>query len=322
MAQQPIAADADVISIPDAPAAPAIPVQQPAFGLTRLDFGLIIAMMLWGGNFVVSKAATDVIPPMPYNALRFTVATLTMFVLLRFMRVNLYVPRREWWPIVLASIIGNTLYQPLFMNGLHETSASNAVLIITAGPIWVVIFNALRSQERITRGAMLGVALAVGGVLAVIIGRYAGKLGFTETTLHGDLLMVGASVMWAASILVSKRPLANNPHLVATFWTLFCGMVSSVIMGAPGLAAYDWSRFNTSALFGVIYSGGISIAFGSIVFNYAVHKLGATRTSLYTYLQPLVAASLAVVVLGEPFTLMLVIGGVLIFIGVGLARRL
>jgi drug/metabolite transporter (DMT)-like permease len=309
-------------SLTDSPskALPAIAITRP-FRLTRLDLALIFAMSLWGGNFVVSKAATDILPPLGYNAIRFTAASISMFILLRLMNVNLFVPRREWWPIVLSALIGNGLYQPFFINGLHETSASNAVLIITAGPIYVVLFNAIRSQERITRGAVLGVILAVVGVLTVIIGRYAGKLGFSDVTIHGDLLMVGASILWAGSILSSRRPLVRNPHLVATFWTLVCGACFQIILGAPQLLTFDWSRFTVGAAAAIFYSGVISVGIGSIVFNYAVNKLGTSRASLYTYLQPLVAATLAVLVLGEPFTILLVIGGILIFMGVGLARK-
>lgn len=314
MAQKPLISD----SIPNSK--PALKVAQP-FRLTRLDLMLIFAMSLWGSNFVVSKAATDILPPLGYNALRFNIAMVSMFIILRVMKVNLFVPRREWGPIIIASVFGNVLYQPFFMNGLHETSASNAVLIITAGPIYVVLFNAIRSQERITRGAILGVVLAVLGVLIVIIGRYAGKVGFTPTTIHGDLLMVVASILWAGAILTSRRPLTQNPHLVATFWTLVLGTIFQTIIGVPQFAGYDWSRFTFPALLAVIYSGAVSVVIGSIVFNYAVNKLGTSRASLYTYLQPLVAATLAVLLLGESFTLLLIIGGVLIFVGVGLARQ-
>ncbi len=309
----------------DSLAADIVPEEKPvpvtrSFTLTRLDLALIFAMVLWGGNYVVSKAATDILPPLAYNALRFLMATISMFIQLRVMKVNLFVPRREWWPIILSSLIGHALYQPFFITGLHETSASNAVLIITAGPIYVVLFNAFRSKERLTRAAILGVILALGGVMIVIIGRYAGNFQFTNTTIHGDLLMVGASVLWAGSILSTRRPMINNPHLVATFWTLVCGTISQSILGAPQLIAFDWSRFNLAALGAIFYSSVISIGIASVIFNYAIRKLGTTRTSLYTYLQPLVAATLAVLLLGEPFTILLVIGGFLIFVGVALAR--
>lgn len=292
----------------------------------KLDIALVIAMAIWGSNFVVSKAATEIFPPMGYNAMRFSLATLSMWIVLRLMHVDLYVPRREWGAILLCAFVGNTLYQLFFINAVHLTSASNSVLIVSAGPVWVVLFNAARSQERITRGAVVGVGLALTGVVAVIVGRYGDQLAGGVQVSLGDGLMVVASVLWAGSILTSRRPLKNNPHLVATFWMLACGAASQVVFGLPSLVGFDWGRFSASgqvggAVFAVIYSGVISIVFGSIIFNYAVNKLGSARTSIYTYVQPLVTAILAVIVLGERFTPAVILGALLIFGGVALVRR-
>ena len=137
-------------SAPLTPPAVQTPTAPKFTGFTGLDLALILNMTLWGGNFVVSKGATDLLAPMAYNALRFTAATVALLAVLRFRKIDLRLPRREWRPIVFASLIGYTLYQPAFINGVHLTTVGNSVLILTAGPVWVVLLNAIRSQERVS----------------------------------------------------------------------------------------------------------------------------------------------------------------------------
>lgn len=289
--------------------------------ISRLDLTLIFAMGLWGSNFVVSKAATDLLPPAAYNAFRFAVATVALFIVMRLHRVDLRLPRKEWLPIAVASFIGYALYQPFFINGLHNTTVGNSVLILTAGPVWVVLFNAWRSQERITRACILGTFVALAGVVAVIVGRYAGQLSVGGANLYGDGLTLIASFLWAASLLSSRGPLARNANAPTTFWLLVGGAVSQIIIGAPSVVELDWKTITLPIIGAILYSGVISVVVGSIIFNHAVVRLGAARASIYSYLQPLTAATLAVLVLHEAFTPWLLVGGVFVFVGVGLVRR-
>jgi drug/metabolite transporter (DMT)-like permease len=299
---------------------PLTPIAQ-AHHFTRLDIALIFAMALWGGNFVVSKAATEVLPPLAYNAIRFSIASLSMLPFMLILKIDLRMPRSIWRAVLFNSFIGHVLYQPFFINSIKLTTASNAVLIITAGPIWVVLFNAFRGQEQITKKAVGGVFLALIGVVTVIVGRYGGQVGLGGSTATGDLLMVIASVLWAIAIITSREPLAKINATVCTFWLTTLAAGSQLILGFPSLVTMDWSAITPLVILGLVYSGAVSVVLGSLVFNYAINKIGTARTSVYTYVQPVVAATLAVLFLGERFTPILLLGAFLIFVGVALVRR-
>ncbi len=288
---------------------------------TGLDLALIFNMALWGTNFVVSKAATDALPPMAFSALRYVVAAGSMALIMRIRRVDLYLPRAEWWPVFVSAIFGFVLYQPAFINGVHDTAVGNSVLILQAGPVWVVLFNAWRGEERMTRGTILGVLIALSGVLTVVIGRYAGQLSIDGLSLLGDGLIFLSSILWGISLITSRGPLARNHSFVPTFWLLMVGALSQVILGFPSLIGLPASAFTPAVIVAILYSGMISVTIGSLIFNHAIQKIGAARTAIYSYLQPFVAATLAIVVLHEAFTIWLVIGGLLIFVGVALVRR-
>ncbi len=307
-----------------------IPLSQPAqptrastfrVRLSWVDLAILLAISLWGSNYVVSKAATDTVPPLAWNALRFSAAAVGFYVLLRAAKVRLAIPRPLWWPLILSSLVGHALYQPLFINGLHLTSASNAVLILTIGPIWIIVFNAVRGQERITRAAVLGLFVALTGVVIVIIGRFAGQHEAGGAGITGDLLLIACTIAWAAGVLLTRKPLQAGEPIVATFWMTVCGAVTQMVIGTPALLTMEWRVITPGIVTAMLYSGVMCVAVGSVLFNFGVAQIGTSRASVFMYVQPLVTALLAVLFLNEQFTPLLIGGGLLIFIGVNLARR-
>jgi drug/metabolite transporter (DMT)-like permease len=213
------------------------------------------------------------------------------------------------------------VYQALFTYGLRTTSVANNALIIASTPVWVVLVNAIRSQERITRGALIGIFLALGGVVIIVVSRFTGQAAGEPASLIGDAVSLLASWVWAFNILISRKALERNPTLPATFWIVAWGALAQMVLAAPDLIHMSWSVLKPGVLLGVLYAGVASIAFGYVIWNRGVKVLGTTRTTVYTYLQPIVAAVAAVLFLGESFTLWLVVGAALVLIGLVLVKK-
>jgi len=300
---------------------------------TGLDLLLLVSMVFWGSNFVVVKAATAVLPPLAYNVLRFSLASVCTYAVLHNRHVDLRLPRREWWPVIRAALFSYALYQPFFISGIQATTAGNTALILTAGPIWVVLFSAVRGRDRVTRSIVLGVLIALSGVLVVMLGRYAGELHFGGTTLTGDLLELVASVLWAFGTIATTYPLGRSVNpienggngsspMAISFWLLLIGTFSQIAYGLPAIITLDIRLiFMPSVLLALFVSGICAVTFGTLVMNVAIGRRGASRTIIYNYLQPFIAALLGALVLGETFTPWLIVGGVLIGGGVWLVRR-
>jgi drug/metabolite transporter (DMT)-like permease len=288
--------------------------------VTLLDGALIALMIVWGANFVVIKTALEVLSPIVFNGLRFSLGALVIGVLFRLNGVQLILPRREWPALIVLGLAG-VVYQALFTYGLHTTSVANNALIIASAPVWVVLANVIRRQERITRGAVLGVFLALGGVGLVVLSRLTAQEAGGQASLAGDLISLVASWVWAFNILISRKPLERNPTLPATFWIVAWGALAQMILAVPDLIHMDWSVLNSGVLLGLLYAGIMSIGLGNAIWNRGVKVLGTARTTVYTYLEPIVAAVTAILFLGEPFTLWLVVGATLVLIGLALVKK-
>ena len=98
----------------------------PAFGW--VDLAVMALVVIWGTNFVIAKAAVAQVRPLAFAALRFTLAALVLLSLVALNRLSLRLARADLWRLALLSLVGNILYQPLFILGLTRTTAGNLFL--------------------------------------------------------------------------------------------------------------------------------------------------------------------------------------------------
>lgn len=288
--------------------------------ITRLDVLLVLVMVIWGANFVVLKTVLEMLPPFVFNALRYCLASAVLGIIFKASGATLRLPRAHWLPLIGISVL-NAVFQIFFTYGLRSTTVANNALIITSVPVWVVIFNAIRSQERLSRPALTGIFLALAGVIVVVLSRYAGQLSFGGVTLLGDGLSLLASWTWAINLLASRQPLQRTPTLPATFWLTIWTAFWLAILAVPDLLRMDWSTLTPRLMVAMCYSGILSTGLGSIIFNRGIKTLGTARTAVYTYLEPIVAAATAILFLGEPFSPALVIGAVMVILGLILVKK-
>ena len=294
--------------------------ETPGTGWRSPQAGLLLVVLFWGANFTALKLAFTQIEPLGLTALRFLLGTAVMAALVYRIEGSLSVPRSAVGPLVLLGLLGNTLYQLVFVEGLFRTSATNSSLILAAMPVAVTLFAGLLGVERVSRRQVGAVLLAFLGVVIVLAAR--GMEGVALGAKLGDLLMMLAVVLWTAYTLLMRRfPLQGISSLKITTWTLFTGTPGLVLVGIPSLLRTDWSQVTWAGWGGVLYSSLLSLVAAYLLFNRGVRALGASGAAVYSCLTPLVAAGIAIVALGERPTLVHFVGGGMIVAGVLLSRK-
>jgi drug/metabolite transporter (DMT)-like permease len=286
--------------------------------LATPDGTMCLVVLIWGGNFAVLKTAYAQIAPFPFTALRFALATVLMLLLLWWREGDCRFPPGSFGSFFWLGVVGNTIYQSLFANGLAHTTSANSSLIVTSTPVMVALAGGLIGIERITRNVVLGLALTTAGV-AFVMGTRGAAL--SSQTLFGDFLVLGSCVCWAAYVLGMRRVAYGVSSLRATTLTLVTGTPGLVLAGLPGLWRTDWSRVGGTTVFDVFYSAGLSLVMCYLLYNRNVRLIGGVRTTVYTCAIPLVATLIAWPVLGERPTWLQAAGAVLIIAGVLVTRR-
>lgn len=275
--------------------------------------GMLLVVLIWGGNFTASKLAFGSLPPLAFTAIRFSLGSVLLWFLLERLEPGQATPAELWRPLVVLGFIGNTFYQLCFIIGLSRTTATNTSLILSAMPTLVTVVAGLLGMERITRRQAWALGLATMGVVVVVSAR---GFGAAAGDWVGDVLILAAVGCWTAYTIGLRRLRGQVSAIRVTAWTMLAGTPGLVLAGLPSLATLEWGKVGAAAWGGLAYSTMLSLVTAYIIWSRAVQRLGASRASLYTCLTPLVATLIAMAVLGERPTPVHVLGGGLIVGGV------
>lgn len=288
-----------------------------AWGPSAADAGMLLVCLIWGINFSVMKVAIGQIPALPFTALRFALASLLLWLVLRVTEGPARLPPADTRRLYLLGIIGNTFYQLAFILGLARTSATNSSLILATVPTVVAVVAGAAGLERITRRMWLGIVTGTVGVALVIA---TSGVEFSAGTLAGDLLTVLAVLCWAGYTVGLRRlPDGVSPLRVTTI-TSIAGTPGLLLVGLPGMVRLHWGAVPGSAWWALAYATLLSLVLAYLLWNRSVQTVGGTRTAIYMCVTPLVAAGAAWVMLGEQARPLQAVGAALIIAGVLLTR--
>ncbi len=255
--------------------------------LRATDLGLLVLTVIWGVNFSVIKAALEALDPMAFNALRFPIASVTLWVALR-MRGSIPWPeRQDLWPVVGLGLLGNVAYQLLFIIGLDLTFAGNSSLMLATTPVWTLILSTAIGAERHGTIVWLGVVGTLLGAGLVVVG--GAGVGRSAGLPVGDLLSLAAALTWAIYTIGGRNLTRRYGALAVTAWTLWIGTIGLCVLGAPQLVRTDFGRVDPIAWVAVAYAGVFAIAVAYLLWYRGVEVLGPSRTAVFSNLIPVVA---------------------------------
>jgi drug/metabolite transporter (DMT)-like permease len=283
-----------------------------------VDLILLGVPVVWGVNYAVIKGALREMEPLAFNGIRFALATLTIWLLARRMGTPLRIPRRRLGGLVLLGLLGNGVYQVLFIEGIARTTASNGSLIMAFVPVFVALLGAALGRERLRWWAWVGVLSATGG-LVLLLAASEGH-GFVRGNLMGDLLVLAATAAWALYTVFGARVLARTPSLGATLVTFLSGTPVLLVAAVPSFLRQDWAAVGFAGWAGVTFSGVVAIGLAYLAWNAGLASIGGTRTAMYSNLTPIAAAIVAWSTLGERWGAGQFAGAAAVLVGITLTR--
>jgi drug/metabolite transporter (DMT)-like permease len=292
-------------------------IGQASFGST--DLWLLLMTIIWGSNFTAIKYSLEDLLPLSFNAIRFTTASVAMLIVAFASRGSFKFAPRDMRRLFILGLLGNTVYQSLFITGMAYTRAGNAALILATTPLFTAILGRLRKHEYFAPRGVAGLLLAFAGIVMIIMsGRKEVSLG---DTLVGDGLLLLTTLCWSLYTVGSKNLIHKYGSMKTTIVMMTSGTPLLLMVCAPSLLRQDWSRVRPLAWAGVIGSGLFAIAIAYVIWNHGVRRIGSTRTAIYSNITPIVAVLVAWIVLGESPTAGQIGGAIVIFAGIYLVRH-
>ena len=283
----------------------------------RTELFLLVAVLLLGTNPVAVKYAVSAVAPLPFVALRFTVAGLLLLGVVRFLGSGGGVERKDLLAMMGVGALGVGATNVLFSSGVSLTNASDTALLYAVVPVWGMLLGSVLGLERPTLRDVLGVGIAFLGIVVVVYGG----LGGSGSSLKGNFLVLGATVCWGSYTVLSLPLLEKYSPLVVAAYTMLFGGLAALPFAFPSLLSVDWDAMSVGVWATVAYSTILVAAFGFFAWQRGASLLGANKVLVYQYLITFVGVASGMVLLGEGFGVEKIIGGAVIFFGVYLARR-
>lgn len=276
---------------------------------------LSLAASLWGGMYVVSKYVLDFIPPLTLVWLRYAIAFVFLFAILKAVQTKSKtretIKKRDWLLLGWIGFIGYFISITFQFIGTKLSDAHTGALITSATPAFMVIFGRLILKEKLTVRKVISVLLATLGVITVI--GWDIKVG---TYFLGSIILVGAAITWALLSVYVKIASARFSSLTITTYAVLFALVFTTPAMIWELQSNAVHYQSNLIILGVIYLGVVSTAGAFFLWNKGMELLDAGIGSLFFFFQPLVGSFLGWLVLNEKLGINFFIGGMFIIAGV------
>ncbi len=264
--------------------------------LPPAGFLLLAALTLfWGSNWPAMKIILGEMSPWGFRLLCLLPAGVALLAIARLSGLDLRVPVRERWQLLLCAVFAISGWHLLTAHGVSLIPAGRAVIIAFTMPLWAALLAAPLLGEALTRRKLLGLGLGLGG-MACLIGPEAAALGAAPL---GAFLVLAAAFSWALGSLLFKRFAWTTPTIVLAGWQLLAGglpvaLGALVIEGVP-----DPTALSRTAQAALVYT----IAFPMIFCHWAWFKLvglfPAAIAAIGTLAIPVVGVLASALLLGE-----------------------
>lgn len=278
---------------------------------------LLVTVSIWAFNFTVTRyALTHGFQPLAYSSLRFAAAAVVVSGITYGLERSLRLQRRHLLLLGGAAIVGIYVNQIAFSYAIHLTNASTTALVFGSLPILTAAFAHVVGVERLHRRFWIAAAISFAGVALVAAGSSGGVSG----NLLGDILAFVAAATWGIYSVAIVPLLSRYSVWRISAVALLVGSVPALLTALPQLADQSWD------LGAVVWIGFAFAVLGPLVLTNvlwftAIDRVGPSRATLVTNLQPFLAALFAVLLLSEELGWLQVLGGVAIGAALLIARR-
>lgn len=286
----------------------------------KAHLALLGANLFYGAGFTVAKHIMPrLIQPLGFIFIRVSVVML-LFWLSYFggEKFRTKIERKDWLTLVLGGLFGVALNQMLFFMGLNLTFPIHASLIMMSTPLLITIIALFVLKERLKPQKALGLLMGISGAFLLMS---AGKeITMTGNSAMGDFFVFLNAASYAIYLVMIKPLMQRYRPIIVIRWVFFFGFLFVLPFGYPQFAAIDWSQFQATDYAAVAFIV-ICVTFFTYLWNiYALQHLSPSTAGAYIYLQPIFAAIISMVVIGEQLTWIKLLATILIFTGVYLVN--
>ncbi len=284
---------------------------------TLLGYGACaLASTLWGTGFYWGRLALDEMSVPNMVLYRFLFASLGILPVI--IRPLVKLNRREWWILLATAAFGIPIQFLLQFHGLAMTTVSHASLMVGAMPVLLAATAAIFANERLDWIGWVALCASTFGAGLVVLGGSRTTTGNETPTLAGDMLVVASLIVALAWIILSKKLLETHSAPVVSGYTILAGTLMLIFWNfAPALIGHTveplpFAHVSARAWIALAISGVLCTAATTLLWNWGIHHVPASRAGVFLNIEPALGSILGVMLLGESLGPYAWLGGALI----------
>lgn len=279
----------------------------------------LVLIVVWGANFSVQKAVFGVLGPGGFLFVRYLVmpAAAAMLLCSRYGLRWPRLPRAEMFALLKLGIAGHLLHVGMVTYGIHWSTAFSSSLILACGPVFTLLILRWHGVETLRRGQVVGVGVAVTGVLVFLSDKLTGGQWRAG---GGDLILLIAATFFSYYTVAAKPLIERHGGVLVMTYATLLGSGPVVAVSLPAGLAVDWAAVSPLIWAGTLWATLVSAFLGWLVWGWINSVRGVARTAPFMYLMPPVAGLVAWLLTGERYTAIKLAGAALTLVGVALAQ--
>ncbi|MES1224550.1 MAG: DMT family transporter [Bacteroidota bacterium] len=279
----------------------------------KSHLALFIAALIYGANYTIAKGVMpDYLQPFGFIMVRVTGAVILFWI------TGIFVPekinRKDIPLLAFCGMFGVAINQLLFFKGLSMTTPINAAIIMVITPILVLLVATSLASERITGKKLTGIVTGLVGAILLLLVKHDLSLG--SLTWRGDLCILINAISWGIYLVVAKPLIMKYRTITVIKWVFLFAWFYVLPFGYSEFMEADFSSMPPNILLSVAFVVLGTTYFAYLLNNYALQKVSSSVVSIYIYLQPLLAAGIAIVSGKDDLDAVKITSALLIFVGV------
>ncbi|WP_461206723.1 DMT family transporter [Clostridium sp. DL1XJH146] len=281
--------------------------------------GLLFAAFIWGINPTIMKIGLIYMSNISYNFIRMLVALLVSIIILIISKRYKRMEMRDIGKIFLITLFGFFLFQIFLIWGVSKTTAGNTSIIMATLPVYVIIINYIFKIEKINKKIVLGIFLSILGVVLIVLASGA-NLSISKNDALGIVIISISQLAYAIYTVFSKTLVKKYSNYQVIFMVILFTTIFYSFASLKEISNIDWSGLPLIAWLSIVGSGIFAMFVGNVIWVWAVNRIGSSKTSLFTNLQPVISIISGYFILGETFRIGQIFGGIIVLYGVYITR--
>ncbi|WP_418982024.1 DMT family transporter [Alistipes sp.] len=229
------------------------------------------------------------------------------------------VDRKDIRKLVGAALLIGVLRKGFIMFGLSKTSPIDGSIIDTIIPLLVLLFSVLLGIDRFTKRKIAGLTLGMAGAIAVVV--TGASSAHAHSHLWGNILILLSALASSVYMVWFKKVVSKYKPTTLMRWIYCIAAIVTLPFGLGDIVHADYPAIARHALFPTLFVLTVPTYIPNLMLNYALKYVAPAVSSIYTYLQPVLAIAVSVAMGLDRLHADTVIFAVVIFVGVGLVLQ-